>query len=92
MTGEDRLGQDRAFVLEVLAGAITPETHPWAFDEDAVLFSVRRVEYDDPAWLLAQLADRGYPFEGRAAVFAATREVRGQALTILRQDRADFLR
>jgi hypothetical protein len=92
MTGEDRLEQDRTFVLEVLSGAITPDTHPWAFDEDAVLFSVLRVEYDDPAWLLAQMADRGHPFEGRAAVFAATRKVRAEALAILRQECADFLR
>ncbi len=92
MTGAERLGQDRAFVLEVLAGGVTPETHPWAFDEDTVLFSVRRVEQEDPAWLLAQLAERGHPFDGRAAVFAATRKVRAEALAILRQERADFLR
>ncbi len=91
MTGGERLEQDRAFVLGVLAGAVAAETHPWAFDEDVVLFSVWRVEHDDPAWLLAQLADRGHPFDGRAAVFAATQEVRTQALAILRQEHPNFL-
>jgi len=52
MTGGERLEQDRAFVLGVLAGAVAAETHPWAFDEDVVLFSIWRVEHDDPAWLL----------------------------------------
>jgi hypothetical protein len=92
MNGAESLERDRAFVLKVLAGAITPETHRWAFDEDVVQFTVLRVEDDDPAWLLAQLADRGHPFEGRAAVFAAIQEIRAEALEILRQERPDFLR
>jgi hypothetical protein len=92
MTGGAPLERDRAFVLEVLAGAVTPETRPGAFDEDVVLCSVRRVERDDPAWLLAQLADRGHPFDGRAAVLANARDVRAEGLAILRQERPNFLR
>jgi hypothetical protein len=91
-TSADLLEQARAFVLDVLAGAITPETHRWAFDEDTVLFSVRRVEYDDPAWLLAQLADRRHPFDGRAAVLAATRDVWEEGLAVLREEQPDYLR
>ncbi len=84
--------RDRSFLLDVLAEAVTDESHPWAFDEDVVLFCVRRVERDDPRWLLDQLADRRHPFDGRAAVFAATRAVRAEALAILRRERPDFLR
>ena len=86
------LEQDRALVLDVLAGAITPESHPWVFDEDVLLFSVRRLERDDAGWLLARFADRVFPFDGRAAVFAQTRDVRDRALLMLREELPEFLR
>jgi len=92
VTGEEGLEHDRAFLRRVLAGVVTPDTHPWAFDEDVVQFAVARVEQDDPAWLLAQLADRGHPFDGRANVVAATHQVRAEALAILRRERPDYLR
>jgi hypothetical protein len=91
VTAPDRRESDRAFVTGVLSGAISPESHDWAFADDIVLICVRRVERADPQWLLAQLADRGYPFEGRAAVAAETRDVRDAALAVLRTEQPDFL-
>ena len=78
---------DRGLVREVLSGTITPESDPWVFEEDALLFAVRRLEEDDPGWLLAQLADRGIPFERRRAVFAGTLQVRAEAERLLRLER-----
>ena len=60
-------GPDRGLVREVLSATITPESDPWVFEEDALLYAVRRLEEDDPGWLLAQLADRSIPFERRRA-------------------------
>ena len=78
---------DRGLVRDVLSGTITPESDPWVFREDALLFAVRRLEEDDPEWLLAQLADRGIPFERRRAVFAGTLRVRAEAERLLRLER-----
>lgn len=91
---QERMGRelDCKLVLDVLAGAITPETHASVFDEDVLLFSVRRLERDDPTWLLTQFANREFPFEGRAVVFADTLGVRERALVILREEQPDFLR
>jgi hypothetical protein len=86
------LEPDRTLVLDVLAGAITPETHASVFDEDVLLFSVRRLERDEPTWLLAQLANQEFPFDGRAAVFADTLRVRERALLLLRKEQPEFRR
>lgn len=76
---------DRGLVREVLSGTITPESEPWVFEEDTLLFAVRRLEEDDPEWLLAQLADPSVPFERRRAVFAGTLRVRAEAERLLRR-------
>jgi hypothetical protein len=78
---------DRGLVRDVLSGTITPESDPWVFAEDALLFAVRRLEEDDPEWLLAQLADRSIAFERRRAVFAGTLHVRAAAERSLRLER-----
>jgi hypothetical protein len=83
--------RDQQLIEDVLAGNVTPLTHPWVFDDDALLFAVRRIEAADPGWLLGQLGDRAVLFERRVAVFAETRLVRDQAMTLLRAERSDFL-
>ncbi len=84
----------RALVRDVLAGGITPDTHPSVFDDDVLLFSVATVQRADPAWLLTQLADTRYPFAGRANVFYALRDQhqRERGLEILRREDPQFLR
>ena len=78
-------------VRDVLSGVITPESDPWVFEEDALLFAVRRLEQDDPEWLLAQLADGSIPFERRRVVFAGTLRVRAEAERLLRLERPQGL-
>jgi hypothetical protein len=78
---------DRGLVREVLSGTVTPESDPWVFREDALFFAVRRLEEDDPEWLLARLTDRSIPFERRRAVFAGTLRVRPKAERLLRLER-----
>jgi hypothetical protein len=88
----ERLEQARSLVRDVLAGGVTPETHPWVFDEDLLLFSVRGLEACDPVWLLAQLADTRHPFEGRATVLYDMRDHYERGLEILRKEDPEFLR
>lgn len=78
-----RLAGARALLAELLSGRITPESEPALFEEDDVLISVAIVERAEPAWLLAQLADRRYPLAGRLEVFHHLRATRQQAHAIL---------
>lgn len=87
---EERLKSARALVTDVLAGRITPESKPMLFEEDVVLFSVRTVEIEDPAWLLAQLADASYPLSGRIEVLNNLRDLRDAAYAILKRVAPDF--
>jgi hypothetical protein len=83
--------QARALIRDVLEGGITPETHPWVFEEDMLLFSVRRLEVADPEWLLAQLAETRHPLAVRATILYDMRDHYEQGLEILRrEDPAQF--
>lgn len=53
---EQRIANAKAIVLEVLAGRLTPERNPAAFEEDSVYISVRIAETHDPEWLLQSIA------------------------------------
>jgi hypothetical protein len=83
--------RDQRLIGDVLSGDVTERTHPWVFDEDVLLFAVRRIEAADPGWLLVQLGHREVTFERRVAVFAQTRLMRGHALALLQAERPDFL-
>jgi hypothetical protein len=86
-----RLESARALVTDVLAGRITPESNRMLFDEDVVLFSVRIVEKDDPAWLLAQLANANYPLFGRIEVLNNVRDLYDAAYAILKRIAPDLV-
>jgi hypothetical protein len=62
---DEKLENARDLVTKLLAGQITPQSHPMLFEEDIVLFSVRTVEQGDPTWLLSQLANTAHPLSGR---------------------------
>lgn len=53
---EQRLANAKGIVAAVLAGQMTPETDPWAFEEDTVYLSIRLIELYDPDWLLRIMA------------------------------------
>lgn len=86
-----RLESARALVTDVLAGRITPESDAMLFDEDVVLFSVRIVEKDDPAWLLAQLADANHSLCGRIEVLNNLRDLHDAAYAILKRVAPDVV-
>jgi protein-tyrosine phosphatase len=81
--------RDLDLVREVLSGRATPDSEPWVFEEDELLFAVRRLERDDAEWLVAQLSDRTVPFELRRIVFADTSRVRAEAERVLLLERPD---
>ena len=76
--------RDIELIDHVLAGSIERDSHPWLFDEDVLLFAVRRVEETDPEWLVDRLADRSMTTSGRLAVFAETGAIRAQARVAVR--------
>lgn len=82
---------DRDLISEVLTGALTEDTLPRMFDDDSVLFAVRRLETADPDWLLAQLGDRRLPLDGRIQVAGDTGTLRDRAAAILRPEKPDLL-
>jgi hypothetical protein len=80
------IAQDRALVRDVLAGVVGEDTHRSVFEDDVLLFCVRRLERDDPAWLLAALAEPGLDPERRTAVLACLGDLRAEAVAMLRND------
>jgi hypothetical protein len=55
----------------VLSGEVTYEAHPAVFDDDALLFSIWRLEREDPEWLLAQFDNVRWPLESLETIVGA---------------------
>lgn len=85
VTEANQLELDRTLVLDVMCGAVTEDSHPALFDEDVVLFAVRRMEASDPDWLLARIADESLPRAGRQQVAGDT-DVLSQACFQILED------
>jgi hypothetical protein len=80
------IAQDRALLRDVLAGVVGEDTRRSVFEDDVLLFCVRRLERDDPSWLLAVLADPTLDPEPRIAVLACLRDLRAEAVAMLRNN------
>jgi hypothetical protein len=80
---EQRITNAKAIVLSVLAGRITPEGDPAAFDEDSVYLSVRIAEQNDPEWLLRSIAEAERTPDGLSQVITCMGPLRPQAESII---------
>lgn len=63
-----RIEDTRSFVRRILTGELTPDTHPWTFEEDAVIHALLFLLQQDRPWLDAQLVDESYARAARDLV------------------------
>ena len=85
---EQRIANAKAIVLAVLAGRLTPEINPAAFEEDSVYISVRIAETHDPEWLLQSIAAADKATGGVRYVLECMSELRNEAEALLASARS----
>ncbi len=81
-----RLAECRRLVAAVLSGAMTPESHRGAFEEDVVHLAARALEEEDAEWLLAAARDRRYPLAGRRNLIVSLGRYQAEMWTELRAE------